>query len=368
VRFGSTVATVTSWSNNVVVATVPNLATGATPVTVVANGFGSNALNFTVTTAPPPPAIGSLSPTSGPVGASLTISGSNFGATQGTSTVRFGTTNASITSWSNTQIVASVPGVPTGTSLVTVTVGGRVSNSVNFNVSTVTQPGYTMSCNPPSLTVNRGASGSSTCTLTRTGNFTGAVAFSVTGLPTGVSAAFSPASTTGNSTVLTLNASSTAALGMVNLTVTGTATGLAARTSGITLTVASGPTGGVVTATGAVTSNSPWFAEEQVRFSNTATLTALTVTITVARNPAGLASGGQYNTIGGSTIAQSVSTTSTQLVYTFTLAAGQQLAAGTGRTFAAQLSPGGTSHPTSGDNWSVTYTSGGTTTTASGTF
>ena len=62
--------------------------------------------------------------------------------------------------------------------------------------------------------------------------------------------------------------------------------------------------------------------------------------MTVARNPASLVSGGQYNTIGGSTIAQSVSTTSTQVVYTFTLVAGQSLPAGTGRTFAAQMQPG----------------------------
>jgi len=116
-----------------------------------------------------------------------------------------------------------------------------------------------------------------------------------------------------------------------------------------------------------VASNSPWFGEEQVRLSNTGTLTALTVTITVARNPASLASGGQYNTLGG-TIAQSVSTTSTQVVYTFSLAAGQSLPAGTGRTFAAQFSPGGSTHPTTGDGWSVSYTSGGTSTTTSGTF
>ena len=66
-------------------------------------------------------------------------------------------------------------------------------------------------------------------------------------------------------------------------------------------------------------------------------------------------SSGQYNTIGGQHIAQSVSTTATQVTYTWTLAAGQTLPAGTGRTFAAQMSPGGTPHPTTGDSWSVTY-------------
>ena len=79
-------------------------------------------------------------------------------------------------------------------------------------------------------------------------------------------------------------------------------------------------------------------------------------------------SSGQYNTIGGSTITQSVSTTATQVTYTYSLAAGQQIAAGTGRTFAAQMSGNGTAHPTAGDIWTVTYTSGGTTSTLSGTF
>ena len=39
--------------------------------------------------APAAPALTSLSPTSGPVGTSVTITGTNFGATQGTSTVKF---------------------------------------------------------------------------------------------------------------------------------------------------------------------------------------------------------------------------------------------------------------------------------------
>ena len=56
------------------------------------------------------PAITSLSPTSGAVGASVTITGTNFGSTQGTSTVTFnGTTATTITSWSATSIVVPVP-------------------------------------------------------------------------------------------------------------------------------------------------------------------------------------------------------------------------------------------------------------------
>jgi endoglucanase len=313
------------------------------------------------------PAISSVSPNSGLAGSSVTIAGSNFGTAQGTSVVRFNTTTAAVTAWSASQITVTVPQLQAAAYSVTTTVNGVSSNAATFTVTTATQPNYTLSC-PTSLTVNRGASGSVTCTLTRTGGFTGSVAFTVSGLPAGVTASASPASTTGNSTVVTFTAGASATLGTANATISAAATGFTTRTAQVALTVSSGQTGGVVTATGAVASNSPWFAEEQVRLGNTATLTALTVTLTVARNPAALASSGQYNTIGGSTIAQSVSTTSTQVVYTFTLVAGQTLPAGTARTFAAQMSPGGSAHPTSGDSWTVTSSSGGSSTTTSGTF
>jgi endoglucanase len=367
VRFGTTNATVASWSNTQIVATVPNLAQGGLGVTVVVNGVTSNSLNFNVTSAIPP-AITTLSPTSGAAGSVVTITGTNFGNSQGSSTVRFGATNALITSYSNTQIVVTVPAIAAGLIQVNVIVNGNnMSNSVNFTVTTVTQPDYSFAC-PAALSVNRNANGATTCTITRTGGFTGSVAFTVSGLPTGVTASASPASTTGNSTVVTFTAGAAATLGTANVTISAAATGFTTRTAAVALTIATGSTGGAVSANGVVASNSPWFAEEQVQLSNTAPLTGLTVTITVARNPTTLASGGQYNTIGGNSITQSVSTTSTQVVYTFTLVAGQTLPAGTGRTFAAQMSPGGTAHPTTGDTWSVTYTSGGSSTTNSGTF
>jgi hypothetical protein len=367
VRFGTTNAAVASWSNTQIVATVPNLAQGGLGVTVVVNGVTSNSINFNVTSAIPP-AITTLSPTSGAAGSTVTITGTNFGNSQGSSTVRFGATNAVITSYSNTQIVVTVPAIAAGLVQVNVIVNGNnMSNSVNFTVTVTSQPNYSFAC-PATLSVNRSANGAVTCTLTRTGGFTGSVAFTVSGLPSGVTATASPASTTGNATAVTFTAGAAATLGTANVTVSAAATGFTTRTAAVALTIASGSTGGSVTAAGVVVSNSPWFAEEQVQLSNTATVTALTVTITVARNPASLVSSGQYNTIGGSTITQSLSTTSTQVVYTFTLASGQSLPAGTGRTFAAQMSPGGTLHATTGDTWTVTSTSGGSSTTTSGTF
>src|SRR5260370_26644451 len=81
------------------------------------------------------PSITSLTPTSGTSGAPVTIAGSSFGTTQGTSTVTFGSSVASTTSWSNKSIVAVVPnGIIAGTVGVVVTVNSA-SNSVNFTVT-----------------------------------------------------------------------------------------------------------------------------------------------------------------------------------------------------------------------------------------
>src|SRR6266446_2267812 len=82
----------------------------------------------------PSPAISSLSTTSGPVGTSVTVSGSNFGATQGTSTVTFNGTAATPSSWSATSISVPVPAAAT-TGPVVVTVTGQASNGVTFTVA-----------------------------------------------------------------------------------------------------------------------------------------------------------------------------------------------------------------------------------------
>jgi hypothetical protein len=85
---------------------------------------------------PSTPSISSLSPTSGPVGTSVTITGSNFGATKGTSTVKFGATTVTTTAWSGASITATVPtGLAAGAANVTVTVNGTNSNASAFTVT-----------------------------------------------------------------------------------------------------------------------------------------------------------------------------------------------------------------------------------------
>src|SRR5262249_22770965 len=63
---------------------------------------------FTVTQTSSAPSITALSPASGPVGTTVTITGTNFGATKGTSTVTFNGTLATPTAWSATSITVPV--------------------------------------------------------------------------------------------------------------------------------------------------------------------------------------------------------------------------------------------------------------------
>ena len=84
-------------------------------------------------------------------------------------------------------------------------------------------------------------------------------------------------------------------------------------------------------------------------------LTSLTATIVVQRTT-GVSFSSMFNTAGGQ-ITMSNSSTASTITYTFTLASGQSLNAGS-YTFAAQMSGNGSVHPTSGDTFSITSSAG----------
>jgi Cellulose binding domain len=94
-------------------------------------------------------------------------------------------------------------------------------------------PSFTLSAS--SASVAQGGSATSTITVTGANGFSGSVNLSASGLPSGVTASFSPSSTTATST-LKLTASSTAAPGTYTVTITGTSGSLSATTT-IALTV-----------------------------------------------------------------------------------------------------------------------------------
>lgn len=151
VELGSLSATtITSWTPNQIIATVPAGSTSGV-VEVKQNGIASNDIPFTTVS----PTITAVSPKSGSTGTVVTISGTNFGASQGSnSMVLFNHAEATPSSWSASSIVAPVPaGATTGNILVNV--NGTPSNAVSFTATpaiTSVQPA-TAEANEP-ITIN----------------------------------------------------------------------------------------------------------------------------------------------------------------------------------------------------------------------
>lgn len=99
-------------------------------------------------------------------------------------------------------------------------------------------PAIAMALSTSSVSLAQGANQTITVTITRT-NFTQAVALTIEGLPTGVTAAFAPASVpdgTGSS-ALTLTAAASAAPGSATLTVKAAGTGITEQSATIALTI-----------------------------------------------------------------------------------------------------------------------------------
>lgn len=199
--------------------------TGATfgQVTITASAVGRLPANATFTILPAAPTIAGFTPTSGSVGTPVTITGTNLnGAGSGTTTVKFNTTNAIITSVSATSLTTTVPqGATTG--LITVTTPGGTAISAQTFTFTTSQD-FSLTVAPVGLSVVQGRPITTQVQLVNTGNnpVTGFVALAAVGLPTGMTGAFTPSQIAGGQTAtLTLN-SGTAPAGAVTITVTAT--------------------------------------------------------------------------------------------------------------------------------------------------
>jgi len=128
VTFNGVSTTPTNWTDTGIAVTVPTAATTGN-VVVTVSGTASNGSSFTVLTAP---GITSLSPSWGTAGTHVTITGTNFGTT---GTVTFNGTTATTTSWSDTEITATVPdGAMPGNGSFVVTALGVASDGANFTV------------------------------------------------------------------------------------------------------------------------------------------------------------------------------------------------------------------------------------------
>lgn len=278
---GSVALTATGLPSGVTASFNPTSTTGTSTLTLTASSIatiGTATVTITGTS-------GTLSHTTT---VSLTVSaGGTPTATLSPSTLTFGSTAVGATSASQPVTLTNsgtaalvITGIGIGTNYTqTNNCGGSVAagTSCTINVSfaptttgtltgtltavdnatpsqqTVTTTGtgiagadYSLSASPSSLSILQGAAGTSTVTVSPISGFTGTVTFSASGLPSGVTAAFSPASST-TSSVLTLTASGTATTGTSTVTVTGTS-GSLTHTTSISLTVTASGGGGGQTA------------------------------------------------------------------------------------------------------------------------
>jgi hypothetical protein len=204
VKFNGTNASQFSWnpSGTKLTTTVPSGATtGKISVTTPA-GTATSSNNFTVTGAGALPTITSFSPTSGPIGTSVTINGTNF---TGASQVRFNQTAAASFSVNSagTRITTKVPsGATTGKISVT-TPAGTATSSNNFTVTglpTITSFSPTSGPIGTSVTINgTNFTGASQVRF----NQTAAASFSVNSAGTRITTKVPSGATTGKISVTT---------------------------------------------------------------------------------------------------------------------------------------------------------------------
>ena len=131
---GVNVATLPPWSDTSVTMMVPSGATSG-PVTITVNGITSNAMQFTPLE---PLSITTISPAIGPVGTTVTINGAGFGPTQSDSVLTFDGTPATVTSWTDTSIIAFVS-VGSSTGPISIVVGGTSFIGPAFTISGTVQ-------------------------------------------------------------------------------------------------------------------------------------------------------------------------------------------------------------------------------------
>lgn len=145
-----------------------------------------------------------------------------------------------------------LPGTTNGSaSTLTLTIGANVtpgSYTLNVNgngapgqrttplpLTVAPAPSYSLELTPATLTIARGASDSTTVTITRS-SFTGPITLSLGNAPAGVTRGFVPASPTTNTSVLTIVVSAGTAPGTYNLTVDGNST-IGDRSTALQLTI-----------------------------------------------------------------------------------------------------------------------------------
>jgi hypothetical protein len=175
--------------------------------------------------------------------------------------------NPTVNSSSVMTLTASAGAAPQYINFNVVGTSGTLNAETQVGV-TIFPPGFTLANAPGEVNLVQGGTGKSTITVLPVFGFSSPVHLTIGGLPSGVTAAWSLNSTTGNS-VLTLTASGSAAVGTSTATITGISGTLISATS-VAITVKPAP---AATAT-ALTLTSGGAAVTAVQAGSVVTLTA----------------------------------------------------------------------------------------------
>jgi len=124
--------------------------------------------------------------------------------------------------------------------------GNWVIQSVSFKSAAAAAPGFTLTANAPtSATVTAGSNASYSLTVADQGGFSGTVALACSGLPSGATCGFTPASpVTAGPVTLTISTAASTPAATSTVTITGTASGLTNQTAKVTLIVTASTTPG----------------------------------------------------------------------------------------------------------------------------
>ncbi len=316
-----TPTTVTGTTSTLTLAVTPVVAPGTYNLVLRANGAGvtERTVPLTLTVTP----TGSFGLTAGPAALSIlagqsasstititrtenysgTIALTSTGAPTGV-TVSFvpsSVTTGTSTSQMNVVVDASVP---PGSHTITVRGNGpNVGEQTTTVALTVTAGSFTIAAAPNALSVEAGATGTSTVTLTRTGGYSQAVAMTATGVPAGVQATFNPASVTGTTSTLSLVVGAGVTPGAYPITVRANGLHVAEQTTTVTLTVTAPPPAGTFTIAAAPTAVS---VEQGQQGTSTVTLTRLNgysaaVAMTATGAPAGVTTAFNPASVTGTT-------------------------------------------------------------------
>jgi hypothetical protein len=129
-------------------------------------------------------------------------------------------------------------GIETGASTLYVVANGIPSVGVAVTVGSSGGGSFTLAANPKKASIAPGGHTNAKVTATPSGGFTGTIALTASGVPTGVKVAFKPTSISGGSgsAAVQINASATAAAGTYTITIKGTS-GSTTATTTFTLTI-----------------------------------------------------------------------------------------------------------------------------------